>query len=117
MMRSSSGGDEMNEDVNVENIRTPADNLRLTVKIITGLVIAAAILLYFVIIPTWAKVKNSGYTADRLDFLIAQLDEKKSDPGGRSDNRRLCEYYGGTAATAAAEQETETAATESNERE
>lgn len=116
MMRSSSGGDEMSEDVNVENIRTPADNLRLTVKIITGLVIAAAIcaLIVFVIIPTWANVRNSADTADRLDFLIAQLDERKTDPEVAEIIEAYAGHYGGeTAATATADTAvTETAATE-----
>lgn len=82
MMRSSSGGDEMSEDVNVENVRTPADNMRLTVRIIAGILIAAAVcaLIFYVIIPTWNKVRNSSDTAGRLDFLIAQLDERKADP-------------------------------------
>ena len=116
MMRSSSGGDEMSEDVNVENLRTPADNLRLSVKIITGLVIAAAIcaLIVFVIIPTWANVRNSADTADRLDFLIAQLDERKTDPEVAEIIEAYAGHYGGeTAATATADTAvTETAATE-----
>ena len=116
MMRSSSGGDEMSEDVNVENIRIPADNLRLTVKIITGLVIAAAIcaLIVFVIIPTWANVRNSADTADRLDFLIAQLDERKTDPEVAEIIEAYAGHYGGgTEATAEADTAvTETAATE-----
>ena len=82
MMRSSSGGDEMSDDVNVENVRTPADNLRLTVKIISAVVILALIaaLVYFVIIPTAVRVKNSRDTEQRLDFLITKLDENNSDP-------------------------------------
>ncbi len=82
MMRSSSGGDEMSDDVNVENVRTAADNLRLTVRIITIalILIALAALIYFVIIPTAVKVKNSSDTEARLDYLITKLDENKQDP-------------------------------------
>jgi len=60
MMRSSSGGDEMSDDVNVENVRTPADNLRLTVKIVSAVVILALIaaLVYFVLIPTAVRGKT-----------------------------------------------------------
>ncbi len=107
MMRSSSGGDELSDDIDVENVRTPADNMRLAVKVIGGLLIAGAIcaLIFFVIIPTWAKVKNSSDTSDRLDFLIAQLDERKNDPEVAQIIEAYAENYGeGTAAvTEAAE--------------
>lgn len=113
MMRSSSGGDEMSEDVNVENIRTPADNLRLTVKIITGLLIAGAIcaLIVFVIIPITSKVKNSSDTEERLDFLISQLDENKADPEVAAIIEAYAANYGSTNGTEASE-ETQTQGTE-----
>ena len=97
MMRSSSGGDELADEVNIENVRTPADNLRLTVKIVTGLLIAAAVfaLVYFLIIPTWTKVKNANDTTERLDFLITQLDQKKSDPEVASIIEEYAANYGG----------------------
>lgn len=97
MMRSSSGGDELSDDINVENVRTPADNMRLTVKIITGILIAAAVcaLIFFVIIPTWSKVKNASDTTDRLDFLIAKLDENKNDPEVASIIEQYAANYGG----------------------
>ncbi len=94
MMRSSSGGDELNDDVNIESVRTPSDNLRLTVRI-TGVVLlvaALSLLTIYVIIPTWAKVKNSEDTASRLDFLIDQLDQKKDDPEVAS----IIEAYAGS---------------------
>lgn len=97
MMRSSSGGDELSDDINVENVRTPADNMRLTVKIITGILIAAAVcaLIFFVIIPTWSKVKNASDTTDRLDFLIAKLDENKNDPEVANIIEQYAANYGG----------------------
>ena len=97
MMRSSSGGDEMSDDVNVENVRTPADNLRLTVRIVTGLLIIAAVaaLIIYVIIPTWASVKNASDTTDRLDFLISKLDENKSDPEVAAIIEEYAANYGG----------------------
>ena len=109
MMRSSSGGDELADDVNIENVRTPADNMRLAVKVITGLLIAGAVcaLIVFVIIPTWAKVKNANDTASRLDFLIAQLDEKKSDPEVASIIEAYAANYGGGTAAPAVTQVTE----------
>lgn len=83
MMRSAAVGDEMaSDDIMVEDVRTPADRLRFTVKVITGIVIAAAVLLlvFLVIIPAVSKMKNSHDTEDRLDFLIAELEEHKDDP-------------------------------------
>ena len=114
MMRSSSGGDELSDDVNVENVRTPADNLRLAVKIITGVVIAGILcaLIFFVIIPTWSKVRNSEDTTRRLDFLITKLDENKADPEVASIIEAYAEEYGDGAAQQA-EQNTETISTES----
>lgn len=83
MMRSASGGDEVNsDDINVETIRTPADNLRLTVKIAAAVLVAIILFLviFFGIIPLAAKVKNSNDTTRRLDFILSKLDENKADP-------------------------------------
>lgn len=98
MMRSSSGGDEMAEDVNIENVRTPADNMRLAVKIITAILIAGALLalVFYVIIPVWSNVKNSQDTAGRLDFIIARLEENKNDPEVASIIEAYAENYGET---------------------
>ncbi len=97
MMRSSSGADELNDDVNVADLRTPADNLRLAVKIIAAVIITAAVVLLtvFVIIPTAAKVKNSSDTSARLDFLIAKLEEKKADPEVAAIIDEYAQNYGG----------------------
>lgn len=110
MMRSSSGGDELADDVNIENVRTPADNMRLAVRIVIGLVIAAAVcaLIFLVIIPTWATVRNANDTSARLDFLIAQLDEKKADPEVASIIEAYAANYGnGTAAATESPAQTE----------
>ncbi len=97
MMRSSSGADELNDDVNVADLRTPADNLRFAVKIIAAVIITAAVVLLavFVIIPTAAKVKNSSDTSARLDFLIAKLEEKKADPEVAAIIDEYAQNYGG----------------------
>lgn len=97
MMRSSSGADELNDDVNVADLRTPADNMRLAVKIIAAVIITAAVVLLavFVIIPTAAKVKNSSDTSARLDFLIAKLEEKKADPEVAAIIDEYAQNYGG----------------------
>ncbi|MBR1797360.1 MAG: hypothetical protein IJ757_05035 [Clostridiales bacterium] len=106
MMRSSSGGDEMNDDINVESVRTPADNLRLTVKIVSATLAVAlvALLVIFVIIPTVATVRNSKDTSDRLDFLIDQLDQHKADPEVAS----IIEAYANNYGAGNASQETST---------
>ena len=107
MMRSSSGGDEMSDDVNVENVRTAADNLRLTVRIVTIFLILAALaaLVYFVIIPTAVRVRNSSDTEARLDYLISKLDENKTDPEGANIITDYAQNFGdGTAQTVPSEQ-------------
>ena len=83
MMRSAAVGDEMaSDDITVEDVRTPADRLRLTVRIITGIIIVAVVMLlvFFVVIPAVSRMKNSHDTSDRLDFLIGKLEENKDDP-------------------------------------
>ena len=114
MMRSSSGGDEMSDDVNVENVRTPADNLRLTVKIISAVVILALIaaLVYFVIIPTAVRVKNSRDTEQRLDFLITKLDENNSDPEVAAIIAEYANEYGEGSETSEATENTQPSETE-----
>jgi len=110
MMRSGSGSDEMaGDDINVENVRTPAENLRLTVKIVTGVIIAVIVflLIYLVIIPTAAKVRNSSDTEARLDFILAKLDENKSDPEVASIIEAYAGEFDGEQATSAITQESE----------
>ncbi len=97
MMRSASGSDEMSsDDINVENVRTPADNLRLTVKIVAGVLILVAVfaLVYFVIIPTAAKVRNSNDTTARLDYIMTKLDENKGDPEVASIIAQYAQEFG-----------------------
>ena len=115
MMRSSSGGDEMSDDINVENVRTPADNMRLAVKITTGVLTSGVVcaMIFFVIIPTWSGVKNASDTTDRLDFLIQKLDENKNDPEVANIIEQYAANYGGTGSTAQTVQETQPAATQS----
>ena len=83
LMRSAAVGDEMaSDDIAVEDVRTPADRLRLTVKIVIGFVIIALVfaLVFFVVLPTISKIKNSKDTEARLDYLISELDKNKDDP-------------------------------------
>ncbi|MBR6879801.1 MAG: hypothetical protein IKN14_01815 [Clostridiales bacterium] len=83
MMRSASVGDERTgDDIEIESPRTPADNMRIIIRVVTVIVILAllGILVYFVIIPTVSKVRNSADTEKRLDYLIGALDDHKGDP-------------------------------------
>jgi hypothetical protein len=83
LMRSAAVGDEMaSDDIAVEDVRTPADRLRLTVKIVAGFVIIALVfaLVFFVVLPTISKIKTSKDTEARLDYLISELDKNKDDP-------------------------------------
>ena len=83
LMRSAAVGDEMaSDDIAVEDVRTLADRLRLTVKIIVGFVIIALVfaLVIFVVLPTISKIKTSKDTEARLDYLISELEKNKDDP-------------------------------------
>lgn len=83
LMRSAAVGDEMaSDDIAVEDVRTPADRLRLTVKIIVGFVIIALVfaLVIFVVLPTISKIKTSKDTEARLDYIISELEKNKDDP-------------------------------------
>lgn len=83
MMRSASAGDEMpGDDIDIESVRTKGDNMRLAVRIAAAvLIIAAAFaLIWFLIIPGFAKLRNSSDTEARLDYIIGKLEENKEDP-------------------------------------
>ena len=83
MMRSASGGDELpSDDINMENVRTAGEKMRLTVRVIAGIIIAALlfVLVYFVIIPAALKLKSADDLEDRNDYLVDKLNENKDDP-------------------------------------
>jgi len=101
MMRSASGSDERNsDDIAVEDVRTPADNLRLTVRIVAGVLIAAVVfvLVYFVIIPVAANIRNSADTNARLDYIMSKLDENKGDPEVAAIIAQYAQEFGSDAA-------------------
>lgn len=83
MMRSASVGDEVNrDDINVENVRTKGENMRLGVKIVAIVLGIAAVfaLVYFGIIPLVNKIRSANDTEKRLDYIVNKLDENKADP-------------------------------------
>lgn len=83
MMRSASVGDEMaSDDLRVEDVITPADRLRTTVKVVTALLVLTALflLIYFGLIPLINRIKASKDTERRLNYLVSKLDENKADP-------------------------------------
>ena len=83
MMRSASGGDELpSDDINMENVRTAGEKMRLTVRVIAGIIIASLlfVLVYFVIIPAALKLKSADDLEDRNDYLVDKLNENKDDP-------------------------------------
>ena len=83
MMRSASAGEEMpGDDIDIESVRTKGDNMRLAVRIVIAVLIMAAAfaLIWFLIIPGFAKLRNSSDTEARLDYIIDKLDENKEDP-------------------------------------
>lgn len=83
MMRSAASGDEqINDDIEIESMRTPLDKMRIAVNTVIGIVIfvALALLIYFVVIPSMATFKTSKSNQERLDFLVNELGEYKDDP-------------------------------------
>ncbi len=83
MMRSASAGDEMaSDDLRVEDVVTPADRLRLTVKVVSVILVLTVLflLIYFGLIPLITSMKNAKENERRLDYLISKLDENKADP-------------------------------------
>lgn len=97
MMRSASVGDEMaSDDIAVEDVRTPADRLRLTVRIIIGFVIIALILVlvFLVVLPTISKIKTSKDTEARLDYIISELEKNKDDPEVAGIIGNYAEHFG-----------------------
>ena len=119
MMRSGSGGDEMNDDVSVENVRTSADNMRLAVRIaaIVIAVAAALSLVIFLIIPTAARVRNSKDTEARLDFLLSELDKRKDDPEVAEIIGEYAEGFGAGNASGTQDDQQQTENTETESRE
>lgn len=112
MMRSASGGDEMaSDDINVENVRTSADNLRLTVKVIAVMILVAIVfvVVYFGVIPMASRLKTAKDTKQRLDYIMDKLEEHKDDPEVASIIAEYAENYdNGSAASSAIGAETAT---------
>lgn len=83
MMRSAASGDEqINDDIEIESMRTPADKMRTAINVIVGIALVAALvaIIYFVVIPSAALLKTAKSNQDRLDFLVGELSEYKNDP-------------------------------------
>lgn len=83
MMRAASSNGELpDDDIMVDIPSTPQERVKLTVRIIVGVLGVAALIciIYFLIIPAVTKVKNSDDTKDRLDYLTQKLGENKDDP-------------------------------------
>lgn len=83
MMRSAAGGDEMaSDDLDIENVMTPADRMRKTVRIVVVLLILIilGVLIYFVFIPMGKKLVKAGDNEKRIEFIMDKFQEKKDDP-------------------------------------
>lgn len=79
---SSRNGDLPDDDVVVEDVKTPADRMRFATKVIGVLLALTAIflLIYFWVIPTAAKVKQADTNQQQIDYLLSKLNENSSDP-------------------------------------
>lgn len=82
MRAASSNGELPDDDIMVDIPSTPADRVRLTVKILAGVLAVALLgcLIYFVIVPTVVKVKASKTNDEKIQFLTDKLQENSTDP-------------------------------------
>ncbi|MCQ2482754.1 MAG: hypothetical protein MJ153_04660 [Clostridia bacterium] len=83
MMRSAASGDEqINDDIEIESMRTPADKMRTAINIAIGAVVLIVIglVVYFLAVPAAVKLKSADANQERLDFLVSELGEYKDDP-------------------------------------
>lgn len=84
MMRASqsSNGELPNDDINVDIPRTPADNARIVVKVVSGIIIVAIIVLAVVygLIPLIVRIKLANENQDKIDYLTSEMSENVSDP-------------------------------------
>ena len=83
MMRAASSNGELpDDDIMVDIPSTPQDRVKMTVRIIVGVLILAAVicLIYFLLVPAIGKVKKADDTNQRLEYLTQKLGENKDDP-------------------------------------
>ena len=81
MMRSGSGADERPDDsIDIEDVLSPGDKLRRTIKVIAILagIAAVALVLVFVIVPMIKR--NSEVNTVRRSSLTLSIVEEGSDP-------------------------------------
>lgn len=83
MMRSASVGDEnTRDDINMEDVKTPGEQMRSAVKIIAIIVAIAAVfcIVYFGIIPLINNMRHAKDTEARLEYLVDRMGEHTDDP-------------------------------------
>ena len=83
MMRSGSGADERPDDsIDIEDVLSPGDKLRRTIKVIAILagIAAVALVLVFVIVPMIKRNSEVNTDSEKLAYLESIVEEGSSDP-------------------------------------
>jgi len=83
MMRSGAVGDDMPDDsIEIEDLKSPADRMHTTIRIIVVLlcIAALALIVIFGIIPLASKVKRADETDKKIEYLMEQFEANKDDP-------------------------------------
>ena len=128
MMRSGSSGDELPDDqLEIEDVRTPGDKMRSAVKVFAVIFSLAciALIIIFGVIP-FVKQSNeeaavAAQAAEQRDYLLDQLQRRAQDPEVSSILNSYNNKYGPGAETAVetaaseTESETETTTEETTE--
>ena len=126
MMRSGGTGDQLPDDqLEIEDVRTPGDKMRSAVKVFAVIFALAcvALIIIFGVIP-FVKQSNeeaavAAEAAEQRDYLLDQLQRRSQDPEVSSILNSYNNKYGPGAETAvetaASESETETTTEETTE--
>ena len=82
MQSTSSNGEIPDEEINVEFPKTPAEKMRMTMIALAAIVILAGIicLMVFVVIPAVKNETAKSKDAEKVEYLVGRLEEKKADP-------------------------------------
>ena len=83
MMRSGSVGDALPDDsIDIEPMKSPAEKMRLTVRIIIICLILAAVAagVVFGLIPLGSKMQTASENEKKINYLLDKFEEKKDDP-------------------------------------
>lgn len=107
MMRSGSSGDELPDDqLEIEDVRTPGDKMRSAVKVFAVIfsLVCVALIIIFGVIPFVTQNREeaaaAAQAAEERDYLLDQLQRRSQDPEVASIINSYNNKYGPGAETA-----------------